>query len=426
MNICLLGGGFTGLAASYRLLQKGHQVTLIEKDPQVGGLAGGFKDPNWRWTLEKGYHHWFTNDFSVLNLAKEINHKVIIKTPKTSVFVDGKTFRFDSPFSILTFPCLPIVDRIRLGYWALRLKLTSNPKQFEDQKAGPWISEHMGEKSYRLIWAPLLQAKFGEFKDDIALTWFWARIYKRTQSLAYPEGGFMEFTQNLEARIKNLGGKLILDAEITNITSDDAGIKVTFNKQGLSGRNQVLNFDKVISTLPSPILVKVAPQLPKSYTTRITSIPHLHAQNLILVLDKPFMKDNYWLNITDKSFPFLVLAEHTNFIDPSYYGNQHILYIGNYLVSDHPYLKLSAEELLIKFSPFLQKINPTYHSSLLTYYLFTAPFAQPVVTVGYKKLIPDFISPLDKLFIANMDMVYPWDRGTNYAVEMGEKIADIV
>ena len=72
MNIAILGAGFTGLSAAYQLVKQGHSVTIFEKDPQPGGLAVGYKEKEWDWSLEKHYHHWFTNDKFILGLAKEI------------------------------------------------------------------------------------------------------------------------------------------------------------------------------------------------------------------------------------------------------------------------------------------------------------------------------------------------------------------
>ncbi len=419
MRIAILGAGFCGLAAAYKLSQKGHKVSVFEKESQLGGLAVGFSKPEWEWTLEKGYHHWFTNDYAVLKLAKELNHKVIIKRPSTDVLINGKIFPFDSPFSLLTFPYLSIIDRIRVGLTALYLKVTDNFQKFEGRRAYQWIEKWMGQKATKLIWDPLLSGKFGKYKNEVALTWFWARIKKRTPSLAYPEGGFKAFADHLGKEIKKRGGKILLNTSVKSIINGDRSSVIETGDENYQ-------FDRVIVTLPSPIFAKISPQLPKTYVKRITSIPHLHAQVLILVLKKPFMEKTYWLNITDKSFPFLILAEHTNFMDPKYYGNQHILYIGNYLPADHPYLKINAKQLLKQFDPYLRKINPTYHLSLITYHLFIGPFAQPVVTVDYPKLKPEFRTPLKNVYLANLDMVYPWDRGTNYAVEMGEKIADMI
>ena len=406
MKIAILGAGFTGLSAAYRLLKKGHEVTIFEKETSIGGLAIGFKNPSWDWSLEKAYHHWFTNDDSALNLAKELGHNVIIKRPSTDIYTNGQRFPFDSATSLLKFPYLTFADKLKMGLSVAFLKAINNYKIFEGQKAYPWIKKYMGEKSMEILWDPLFQGKFGKYKKEVSLTWFWARIKKRTPSLAYPEGGFKVFADKLAGEIKKMGGKIFLNTEISDLES--------LKK----------DFDKIIVTLPSPIFTRISQKLPKFYVKQITSITHLHAQCLILILKKPFMENTYWLNITEKNFPFLVLVEHTNFMDPKNYGGQHILYIGNYLPQDHPYLKMTAKELLKKFTPYLEKINPNFKFQISNFKLFVGPFAQPVVTVDYPKLKPDFITPLKNVYLANLDMVYPWDRGTNYAIELGEKIAD--
>src|SRR5476651_1864979 len=122
MKIAIIGAGFTGLSAAYQLVKQGHDVTIFEKDPQPGGLAVGYQEKGWDWTMEKHYHHWFTNandavnhDQTVLNLAKEIGHAVLIRRPKTSVYVDGDIFQFDSPAKVLQFPKLSFFERLRMA-----------------------------------------------------------------------------------------------------------------------------------------------------------------------------------------------------------------------------------------------------------------------------------------------------------------------
>ena len=407
MRIAILGAGFTGLSAAYRLLQKDHPVTIFEKESAVGGLATGFKKDNWDWTLENSYHHWFVSDNAVLKLAKEINHQVIIARPRTDIFINGRIFQFDNLLSVLKFPYLNLSERIRLGLVLAFLKYSNNYKQFENIKALSWLRQTMGKKASTLIWEPLFEGKFARFKEDIPLTWFWARIKKRTPALAYPVGGFKTFADKLSKEIKNLGGEILLKTEVNDL-------------------NLLKDFDKIIVTLPTPVFLKVAKNLPEEYVKKYSSIPHLSALTLILVLKKPFLKNTYWLNITDKSFPFLALVEHTNFMDPNHYKGNHILYIGNYLPPDHLYFKLSPQMILKIYEPYLKKINPDYQLQTIDYRLFSQPFAQPVMTTGYQNQIPTFQTPLKNVFLANMDMIYPWDRGTNYAVELGEKVAKLI
>ena len=71
MKIAILGGGVAGLTAAYCLAKKNHQVTIFEKSAILGGLAVGFKQPNWKWNLEMAYHHLFANDYDIIKFAKE-------------------------------------------------------------------------------------------------------------------------------------------------------------------------------------------------------------------------------------------------------------------------------------------------------------------------------------------------------------------
>ncbi|TSC54428.1 MAG: Uncharacterized protein LiPW31_127, partial [Microgenomates group bacterium LiPW_31] len=47
MRIAIIGAGFTGLTTALRFSQKGHAVTIFEKEKFCGGLAAGFKKKNW-------------------------------------------------------------------------------------------------------------------------------------------------------------------------------------------------------------------------------------------------------------------------------------------------------------------------------------------------------------------------------------------
>ncbi|MDO8638918.1 MAG: FAD-dependent oxidoreductase [Candidatus Daviesbacteria bacterium] len=406
MRIAIIGAGFTGLTAALQLAKKGHQITVFESSSNPGGLAGSFKLKDWNWSLEKAYHHFFTNDKSALNLAKEVNQKIIIRTPKTDVYVQDDLLPFDSPLALLKFPYLPFIDKLRVGLVIFYLRNLSNLSDLKSQTALPWLKKYMGEKATNLIWEPLFKGKFGEYQNTISLTWFWARIKKRTASLAYPEGGFGSFADKIKSEAEKNGAKFIFNSEVSDIIK--------------------LDFDKILVTIPTSIFTKIA-KLPANYIKRLNSIKHLSALVLVLVFKKPFFKGKtYWLNITDKNFPFLVMAEHTNFMDKKNYGNQHILYIGNYLPENHPYLKMSAKELLKIFEPYLKKINPSYQLSAISHKLFSLPNAQPIVATKYPQQILTFQTPLKNIYLANMDMVYPWDRGVNYAVEMGEKAAEII
>lgn len=424
MKIGIIGAGFTGLSAGYYLTKTGHEVTIFDRDNLPGGLAIGFKEKNWEWTLEKHYHHWFTNDDPILNLAKELNYKVFISRPKTSVYVDREIYQLDSPLAVLKFPRLSSIDLIRMA--AILALMRYNPfwKPLEKIRAVDFLPKAMGKKAYKKLWEPLFVNKFGNRMKDISLVWFWARVHKRTPSLAYPMGGFLEFAQKLTDKIKKQKGKFFFNTEVVNIKSNK---EVEITIKGKDSKIKRLQFDKALVTLPSFFFLKLTDKLPEDYRKRLSKLEGFGAINVVMRLDQKFLKDGtYWLNICDKSSPVMAIVEHTNFMDNKYYNNEHIIYVANYFQPNHPYFKLSDDELLKKYHPYLKKINSEYAKHLIGFTVFRTPFAQPLIPMNYSKIIPPVSTPLKNVFLSNIQQVYPWDRGTNYSVEQGKKVAEMM
>ncbi|MCX6794179.1 MAG: FAD-dependent oxidoreductase [Candidatus Gottesmanbacteria bacterium] len=396
MNVAIIGGGFTGLSAAYELTKRGHEVTLFERDKVLGGLAYGFNPPagGWDWSLEYSYHHWFTNDRTVLGLIKELGlkDKLIIRRPVTANLYNGKPYQLDSPIHLLLFPGLSMIDKLRTAAILAFLKLNPFWKPLENITAEHFLCSLGGKRAYKVLWEPLLVGKFGDLAPCVQAAWFWARIKKRTPNLMYMEGGFHTLITALEKTIKKQGGKIY--------TNTRAAVKE------LSG------FDKILLTIPQ---------------AQTPPIPHLWAQTLILETKEPILKDVYWLNITDRSFPFLAAVAHTNFMDKKHYGGHHLTYFGNYLPQGHPYLSMTKEQLLKKFMPFIKRLCPTMNYELITNnFLSVGPFAQPVHELHYSQRVPKLETPISNVYLANMDSIVPWDRGVNYAIELGKKAAKTI
>jgi protoporphyrinogen oxidase len=422
MKIGIIGAGFTGLSAAYRISKAGENVSLFESEPNPGGLAAGFRVKGWEWALEEHYHHWFTSDWSVRNLAKEMGHEVKFFRPKTSVLIRDGIFQLDSPFSLLKFPYLPLLDRIRTGAVLAYLKMTPFWKMLEGKTAESYLRKTMGDRSWDIIWKPLFVGKFGNYASSIPASWFWARIKKRSASLGYPDGGFGSFANSICKRIKEMNGEIYFNSNIVSVLKKDNRFLLTLS----DGKS--LEFDKIICTLPSFIFTKITYDLPKSYVSSLKTLKSLSAITLILVIKEKFLKDGtYWINVNDRTYPFLAVVEHTNFIDPKYYNGERIIYIGNYLPQDHEYLDYSKEKLIETFLPYLKRINNKFSKFwIINSFLFSAKYAQPIIPLNYSKEIPSMVTPIDGLYLANIQQVYPWDRGTNYAVELGNKVADLV
>jgi len=153
---------------------------------------------------------------------------------------------------------------------------------------------------------------------------------------------------------------------------------------------------------------------------------YMAAVLVILKLTRP-MSSIYWLNIADRSIPFVATIEQTNFISPEVYNGKHILYISNYLASSSPYFQMNREELFEAYLPHLRKLTPAFSPDWVEeYWHFKEAAAQPIVPLNYSQQIPEYETPIRHLYLANTTQIYPEDRGTNYSVRLGKIVAELV
>lgn len=424
MRIGIIGAGFTGLSAALKLQEAGHTVYLFEKEAIPGGLAIGFQQQNWEWALEKHYHHIFTSDSAIRSLADSVNHRFNFYRPNTSSLIDSEILQLDAPTKLLLFPKLSVRERLRMAAVLGYLRYLADWRQLEQYKAHDWLKKMLGEKGYMMLWEPLLRTKFGSYYKDISLAWFWARIKARSTELGYPDKGFQGFAETLAQKIIKQKGSITYSCNVTKLESKQGTHILSIQT---NGKKEQEEFDQILVTVPNIIFASIAPELPDEYKKQLRAFKGIGAVNMVLELSKPMLPDNvYWLSICDKEYPFLAVVEHTNFIDKSHYGNNHIVYVGNYLPHGHKYFSLSKEELLKEYDPYLKRLNPEYNKSILNTFTFPAPFAQPIVTQNFSKYILPFETPIRGVYLANMQQVYPWDRGTNFAVQTGEKAAQVI
>lgn len=417
MKVGIIGGGFTGLTAAYELLKKGYEVTVFERESYWGGLAAAYEILP-KVFLERYYHHIFTNDTVITGLCKElgVDDNLLPYPSKTGVFYGDKVYPFGTIRDFLTFPPLSLINRLRFGAVSAFLKLIQPSASFETETAATWLKNWYGPRAYEVVWEPLLKGKFSRYFGQVAMTWFWARVKKRTFNLIYPQGGFQTIIDALTGKIRQLGGELRLEAELKNVEMRADGQWKIENGEGEQ------SYDRLISTTSLKTFVKMFPNLPGDYIKDLESLAYLNAHMLILVL-KNRLTSSYWLNINDTNFPFLALVEQDNLVGLEACGGKHLVYLGNYLSIGDPRLSLGKGELLDLYEPYLKRINPSFNRGWVEKaVVFKAPFAQPVVDCGYRRKIPDFKTPLPSLYLATMAQVYPWDRGTNYAVKLAQDL----
>ena len=427
-SIAVIGAGYGGMAAAYDLAKAGHKVTIYEADDHVGGLADGFKQPHWDWSVEKFYHHWFASDKHMLGLIDELglNDKVFFPRPYTVMFHEGKWYPFDSITQALLFPGLGYgVNKVRFGLVGLYLRLSNNWRALEKFTVDEWMRKWAGDRVYEQMWRPLVLGKFGEqYADQVNMAWLWARLKARTTNLGTYRGGFQAFANDFAGILWEMGVDIRLNTPVQAVTTAADG-KLTIQAEQM----EPLNYDQVLATTSPGLLAKLAPDLPPDYLQGLLDLKSMGAVVMTLSLKHQLSEDGYyWFNIPKSlGFPFLALVEHTNYLSPEYFGGEHIVYIGDYLDPAHEYFSLNKEELLEHFLPSLQRFNPEFERGWINeVWLHRSKYAQPVPLLNHSQNIPAVQTPIAGLYFASMSQVYPWDRGTNFAVEIGRRAASMM
>ncbi len=427
-RIAIIGAGAAGLAAAYDLNRAGHSVTVYEAAPHVGGLAAGFKAPHWDWTLEKFYHHWFASDKHILGFIQELgwSDQVLFPRPYTVIYWKGKFVPFDSIFTNIPLFILrnfPLFDVIRYGLAGAYLRFSPRWQPLEKVTAAAWARRWFGPRVYETQWEPLLVSKFGEENLNVVnMAWLWARLHARTTRLGTFTGGFQAFMDRLADLLRSRGVEIRLGTAVTKIAQNagSGGLTVETSAGAES-------YDAVISTSSPALMAKLALDLPDSYSASLRALKSMGAVVLVISLDRR-LTQYYWHNLPKAAgFPFLALVEHTNYVGPEHFGGDHIIYCGDYLNPDHEYFTLSKEALLERFLPALERVNPDFDRSWVKEtWLWKTNYAQPVPPVNHSQNIPSLRTPVPGLYFASMSQVYPWDRGTNFAVEIGRRVASMV
>ncbi len=424
MDVAVVGGGLTGMTAAHDLARAGYRVTLYERDEILGGLAGSFLVGGTR--LERFYHHIFTSDTAVGGLISDLglDDRMEWKPTTTSYYAD-RIYRLAAPIDVLRFSPLPFFDRIRFGLLVFQARFVGDWRPLEGMTAREWLTRLSGRRVYEQVWAAMLRGKFGDRADDISAVWIWNKVKLRGGSrgkggqerLGYLRGGFGLMVEALEERLMSLGAQVRTGCPVEDVRPQPAGGFL------VRSGSQETYFDQVLVTTAPALLADMAPSLPEDYQRQLRSIEYMANVCCVLSL-KRSLSDVYWLNISDNSIPFVGLVEHTNIQRPESYGGTHLVYLTRYCDPEDAYYRMDADELVRSYVPHVQRIFPGFSADWIeAVNVWRARYAQPVIERHYSRLRPDFATPLLGLWLGCMAQIYPEDRGMNYAVDYGHKVA---
>ena len=410
-----------GLSAAFYAAKAGHKVTVLEHDRVPGGMAAHFDFAGI--SLERFYHFVCKADQSTFDLMTELGIGERMRWTPTSMgyFIDGRLHPWGDPISLLRLPGLGLIDKVRYGLLAFTSTKRSDWRRLDSLKADRWIESWVGPRAYEKLWRPLLHLKFFEHADNISAAWIWTRL-KRVgtsrrslfqEELGYIDGGSETLVRALCEAIARLGGEIRLGAAAQQITVDQG--KVT----GVRTSAGTFPADRVICTVPLPYVSRLVPALPPDCRRKYDAIPNIGVVCVIFRL-KRSITPHFWVNISDPRIEVPGIIEFSR-LRPL---PDTVVYVPYYMPRTHPKWDKDDPFFVDEAFGYLRMINPALsRDDLLATRVGRLQHAQPVCAPGFLETIPDVVTPIAGLQIADTCYYYPEDRGISESARLARIMA---
>jgi protoporphyrinogen oxidase len=430
--IHVVGGGIAGLAAAYRLQQHGLEATVLEASDDLGGLAATYSTAGD--DVERFYHHLSKSEETIVELAGELGlgDRVEWLVGKNAYYVDGVVHPLDTLPQIAAYPHLSLYDTLRLGLLTLEIDVRGgwprfdtydDLEAFEDVPIEGFLRSHTTRGVYENFFEPLLDAKFGDRKEDVSAAWLLGRIkfrgerdLRRGEILGYFQGGFA----------------VLIDALVDAVGRDhvDTGTRVTdLDVSGGDVGSITVETETGVERHPTDgVVVATMPNVLESLTGYTCDIDFQGAVCAVVTMDEP-LTETYWLNVAHDA-PFGALIEHTNFVPPARYGGDHLCYVASYVQDPTEAVwRMDDAELRETWLGHIEEMFPDFDREAVTAFRVARnPRAAPVYERGYLDMVvPYDLSETvgDGVYYAGMASraQYP-ERSLNGGVVAGFECAD--
>ena len=414
-----------GLTLAMRMAKQGHDVTLIEAAPSLGGLASVWNIGDIE--FDRHYHVTLLSDSRLRNLVSEIGLEDEMRwiETKTGFYTDDKLYSMSNTKEFLQFPPLTLIEKLRLGGTIFYASKISNWKRLEKLPVAKWLRRWSGAGTFKKIWEPLLKAKLGDSYKITSAAFIWAhisRMYKarrtglKKEMFGYVKGGYRTIINRLIEVMQEQGVTVKTASPIENIRKlDDGQFEVKY-----AGQDRADHFDKVIMTTPNSILSRVCGDLNEDEKRRFGSVEYLGIVCASVLLKKG-LSPYYVTNITDDWVPMTAVIEMTTIVDPEELGGKSLVYLPKYVPSDHELFEKSDEEIQESFLSALDRMYPEFsRDDVIDFKLSRVRSVMAIPTLKYSELLPPMKTSVEGLYVVNSSYILKGNLNVNESITIAE------
>ncbi len=422
----IVGGGVLGMTLAHRLAGRGKAVTLLESADRLGGLASAWSLGGCSW--DRHYHVTLLSDAHLRGLLDELGlaDDLTWAETRTGFYTDGRLHSMSNTLEFLRFAPLSLWDKFRLGGTIFYASRITDPKSLESVSAADWLRRLSGRRTFEKIWRPLLRAKLGEDFRHASAAFIWAiiaRMYaaRRTglkkEMFGYVKGGYARVLKRFGAVLRDEGVDVRLASPVVEVAPYDGGVRVAFPDGG--GQT----FDRVVLTVPSPLVSRLCPGLSADERARHDAIRYQGVLCASVLTRKP-LAGYYVTNITEDGVPYTAVIEMTALVDRQQFGGNSLVYLPKYLPPDDPAFAWSDDEVAQRFLPALEKMVPQFdRRDVLAFRVSRARLVLAVATLHYSERLPPMATSLPGVYVVNSAQIVNGTLNVNETVRLADRAA---
>ncbi len=446
-HVVILGGGLAGLSAGYELAKRGNRVTVLEREPHVGGMASSFvENGDEYWCYDFGPHRFHTRDDHLIDHVKEILGDNVVNAKRLSRIVLFNKF-FDYPLvakNVIAQMPRRLLVRAFYDYLVVRLQLVLGVCRLSDENFEGWVTRRFGHTLYRVFFGQYTEKAWGIPPSQISADWASQRIsllslwdtVKKTlfpskkntprtlvTDFIYPKrGGIGELARGYARHIEAMGGEVVVDAPAVRVYRD--GMRVTGVQYGRHQRID-LEADDYVSTIPVTALVKaLTPKAPEAILAASASLRYISIVFVYLKLNRSSVSPDSWVYLPEKHLTVHRISEFRNF-------SPHCAPAGKTMVCAEitcrrgdKIWRSSPEELRRIAERDLVAIGLIGAGEVIGSMVKKIPYAYPVYDLEYKKhLVPimAFVGELQNIRTTGRQGNFRYNN-MDQSVEMGRRV----